>query len=530
MDAPARLSRTLFYGCIVLATAVFAYGATQPLLDLLGIVPDDTFYYLKVAQNLAATGKSTFDGINPTNGYHPGWMAVMVLLAKIVSQPVALMRACLFAGFAFHLASSFLLVVILKRYTSPTAAYVGAALWAINPLSVHFALQGMEASFYVFALALAMWVYATRIAPPLQEAKRTPSIGDFVLFGLGLALCFWGRTEAIILTAFVILGVTFQFRRTAWTTAFVGCSAGFVIGVVPWFAYSYLATGSWFQRSGSMKLLWASALDSPTGKPIRDAFLYVFGGWMTYPLIGIPDDVWLWERTLLSLAATVALAAILMWQWRRVETRRFATMGFVLLAATLATGIVYAAMFSDMQYWYKTQSSILLYVVSFIALANLIPSRQPSGPWLVTSAVAIAAVTMASALVLRISTLDPYPWQRDAFRSQQLFDTLVPADEPIGCFNAGISAFFGSHVVINLDGLMNNVVYDYYRNNEFDRYLDVAKIHYIADDMEAMKRAMCFTQHIVPLDVVSTAPLEGWPSGKRYLWRVREKSNTSERR
>jgi hypothetical protein len=342
-----------------------------------------------------------------------------------------------------------------------------------------------------------------------------------LFFGLSLALCFWGRTEAIILTAFVILGVAFQFRRRAWTTAFVACSAGFVIGVVPWFVYSYLATGSWFQHSGSMKLLWASALDSPTGKPVRDAFLYVFGGWMTYPLIGIPGGRWLWERTLLSLAATVALVAILAWQWRRVETRRFATMGFVLLTATLATGVVYGTMFSDMQYWYKAQSSILLYVVSFIAIANLIPSQRLLWPWLVTSAVAIAVMTMASALVLRISTLDPYPWQRDAFRSQQLFDTLVPADEPIGCFNAGIPAFFGSHIVINLDGLMNNVIYDYYRNSEFDRYLDAANIRFIADEIEAMQRAMCFTQQVVPLDVVSTAPLEGWPSGKRYLWRVR---------
>ena len=40
---------------------------------------DDAFYYFGIARNVAHGHGSTFDGINPTNGYHPLWQAICVL-------------------------------------------------------------------------------------------------------------------------------------------------------------------------------------------------------------------------------------------------------------------------------------------------------------------------------------------------------------------------------------------------------------------------------------------------------------------
>src|SRR3990172_9284841 len=39
---------------------------------------DDVYYYFKVAQNISEGHGSTFDGINPTNGYHPLWMTICI--------------------------------------------------------------------------------------------------------------------------------------------------------------------------------------------------------------------------------------------------------------------------------------------------------------------------------------------------------------------------------------------------------------------------------------------------------------------
>src|SRR5215475_3514123 len=39
---------------------------------------DDAYYYFKVAQNISEGHGSTFDGIHPTNGYHPLWMLICI--------------------------------------------------------------------------------------------------------------------------------------------------------------------------------------------------------------------------------------------------------------------------------------------------------------------------------------------------------------------------------------------------------------------------------------------------------------------
>ncbi len=82
----------------------------QPESVLLAYVPDDAFYYLEIARHLAAGEGSTFDGVNPTTGYHPGWMALLVPLARAVPEPVLLVRAALALSFVLHVATAFALV------------------------------------------------------------------------------------------------------------------------------------------------------------------------------------------------------------------------------------------------------------------------------------------------------------------------------------------------------------------------------------------------------------------------------------
>ena len=41
---------------------------------------DDAYYYIVVARNFVSTGNMTFDRISTTNGYHPLWFWILVLL------------------------------------------------------------------------------------------------------------------------------------------------------------------------------------------------------------------------------------------------------------------------------------------------------------------------------------------------------------------------------------------------------------------------------------------------------------------
>jgi hypothetical protein len=129
-------------------------------------------------------------------------------------------------------------------------------------------------------------------------------------------------------------------------------------------------------------------------------------------------------------------------------------------------------------------------------------------------------------LVPLVLTVNSYPWQRDVLESQPLFERLVPADQTIGCFNAGIPAYFSARKIVNLDGLVNNTVYPYYQRDQFDQYLRDTAIGYIADEDMSMVRAMLFAKKAIPMEVLATVPMTWMPQTHRHLWRVEPPSLT----
>src|SRR3954467_14807103 len=96
--------------CVV---AAWLYVVQRPLLWLLGVMPDDAFYYLQIARHIAGTGVSTFDGINPTNGYHPAWMAITTLGALLVADREVLLRTMLLVALLFHLGAGLVMARVL---------------------------------------------------------------------------------------------------------------------------------------------------------------------------------------------------------------------------------------------------------------------------------------------------------------------------------------------------------------------------------------------------------------------------------
>ena len=84
----------------ILSTALFAFLCARSLLynyvfDHRPFFQDDAYYYLVVARHLVQTGRSSFDGLTLTNGYHPLWMAMLVLLVKLSGSASTLLIRCL---------------------------------------------------------------------------------------------------------------------------------------------------------------------------------------------------------------------------------------------------------------------------------------------------------------------------------------------------------------------------------------------------------------------------------------------------
>jgi hypothetical protein len=76
IDRCASRSATfgLHFSALVVLTAL---TLCSPGWFLLNFVGDDALFYVVIANHFAHGLGSTFDGINPTNGYHPLWMVLL---------------------------------------------------------------------------------------------------------------------------------------------------------------------------------------------------------------------------------------------------------------------------------------------------------------------------------------------------------------------------------------------------------------------------------------------------------------------
>jgi hypothetical protein len=168
---------------IVIATlAIGAFACLGPEERIAYLFHDDAYYYLGVAKHLAHGDGSTFDGLHPTNGYHPLWSWMLVPLFRIVDDPGIAVRVVGMLWYALAAASAAALYWALKNRTSPWGAVLAAGIFALHP-AVMLRLarpNGLETPLY--ALLLALFLGAAE-----RTLERRP-ISFFKMAGLGILL------------------------------------------------------------------------------------------------------------------------------------------------------------------------------------------------------------------------------------------------------------------------------------------------------------------------------------------------------
>ncbi len=541
-------TRPVWLGPVCFALAVLVYGAVcvsllrQPLVWLLGYVADDAFYYLQIARHLAAGQGSTFDGLNPTNGYHPGWMLLMTGCARLVPGKAALLRTSLGVAFACHLATSLLLVPTLRRLTGPLWAWGLALVWLLNPLPLTLALYGVEAAFAQLTLAIAAWTFLAQIAPFLGRGKDfLPPARNLAVFGLSLALAFYGRTDQILLAitglvwllaAIQIWTAPVQKRRAAVRT--LGWIGGVLIaGVAPWYVFSFLTCGTLAQDSGTMKMLWHAQsvghwnVHSLVFAPLKFVGLF----WLAAPghalLTGrFPASASRAAGTVFVLLLGTGLVAQGLTRLAKgadkaaSEATCWQHLALWLVSALLGSGLGYGLLMNDPQFWYLAGPALILFLLPASGVALLL-SRYASG----RAQAVVLTLMMTGALILcaghRLRMTAPYPWQRDVYLSQPRAEHLVPAGARIGCFDAGIPAYFSARPIVNLDGLVNHTAVSYWKHHTLEQYLAVQDIRYIANEPGTLHHALAFMQSPPLLVPLAQFPLRGWSTGARVLWKVK---------
>ena len=471
----AGFLRGISGGLLVWTTAIFVMVALAILVPFLGkealatMFVDDAFYYFQVARNVASGRGFTFDGLHATNGFQPLWLFLLVAVFKFVPGDVWPLRVVSLVEAGLIAAAAAGIFRILRGRIRTGPALVAAISIVALPGSPSVFRTGMESSLLLclFVFVWERWLHLSEAGEPSRRA----------CLGLGLlsGLAFLARIEAIVLVlAVLILGV----RR--WRADFKSLVALFtppVLTLASYVAWSGLEFGTMLPISGMVKTHWAgqeslaSRLRWGLDPPWIDQTLVcrLFG---EAALLDCP-------RVALALyGSLVVLALAIGWCFRetlRVVVRQSGA-GFVFLASAL---MVVADKLSVhyLETWY--QGPIML---SIAVLAGSLLSRWRRLTRLAVAMVVLVAVARIPMTAWRIH--DPAAYY--AYYRIQAADWVrenTTASDRFGSWNAGTFGYFSHRVVVNLDGLVNDV--DYFsrviERNDLEGYLRSERITWLAD-------------------------------------------------
>ncbi|HEY3875096.1 MAG TPA: hypothetical protein VGM92_06440 [Candidatus Kapabacteria bacterium] len=238
-----RYSLWILLGVVLVFATGLAYESWYHLLRAslaYSIIPqDDFYYYYLTARNLALHGFSSFDGIVPTNGYHPLWLWCLTGLVRITRGSD---RACFFALPVLQILASAVSAGLLRSLLCKL--YRGE--W-ILPISLLASLLPTVLIFSGMETAVAVPFYLLFLLSLLPLGSNR----SFFFSGIAASLLVLSRLDAVFAVAFAFL-LFFLQKKSIRQLLF------FLLGLVPVAAYliwNQCAFGNWEPVSAQAKQL-----------------------------------------------------------------------------------------------------------------------------------------------------------------------------------------------------------------------------------------------------------------------------------
>lgn len=201
---------------------------------------DDAFFYATIARNSVEENIISFDGVSETNGFHPLWMGMLVVIRWIVSDQINFLRAIGVLSALLMFAAGYISVKTLCRNYSATVVLMVFII--ILRYLRDFAHLAMETSVLI-PLALAALVLLDRITP------SSPKRALFLLGGI-LALVGLARLDAALLA--VLIGIWAVKLHGKGRISVVVFLPGAIAGILYLMA-NKIFFNTWMSVSGSIK-------------------------------------------------------------------------------------------------------------------------------------------------------------------------------------------------------------------------------------------------------------------------------------
>jgi hypothetical protein len=510
--APARPERvieaSLAVGIMALAVVLVAAGVRA--------ITEDGFYYLKIAQNVAAGRGSTFDGLHPTNGYQPLWLACLVPVFWLWSSSDGAMAAATLVQAAL-LAAAAVLLVRLARANGLRAGAAGLAGCVWIGLSLRTGLSGVEFALTAVLLA-AVALHLARSAGP-----EPPSLRECAVLGVLLGLSILSRLDTSLLALLVTIEWAGRARGRPGAAARIAALAAppVVVGAVYALANAALY-GSPFPVSGAAKRIWSLHL-------LAADPLYQRHGWLAAKAWQV---TWALRHPLASAVPSLLVcagASALLWAGGpdplRGMLRRLRPLVLFAVLQPLTYALVYHGHYTWAPWYYVAQP--LLAALLAGALAHAL---WPAGaPRLRVAGPAAACVVLLAGFAAAGGAPRPRGAEEPLYAAARWARDHVEPGARVGSWNAGAIGFLSGRQVVNLDGVVNTL--GYLERDQYDlcAYWDRTGITYLVDVFEAREGSKAMKGTSLPvstsyaactdrLQILWTEPRAGnpgWPKALR---------------
>lgn len=440
---------------------------------LLGLTFDDSYYYYEIASRLAEGQGFTFDGLHPTNGFHPLWLLIcagawamglgahspLVLLAlQVLLYGLAMAGVLLVADRAIGTYPRQGLELSPRLAELPLAAL--SALLIASPFVVRTFANGMESTLVALSMAGTLLFIGHRHPLDLPRAHR---------LGLGavLGLAVLARTDAALLCA--TLGLWCLPRM--WREGRRGLARWVELLAIPalvtlgFLLVNHWAFGTPMQVSGSLKRVPIS--------PLRGLWVLLCAGlpWLLVARLHRRAD----EPT--KLPRTAPLLRRTGWM-----------LAFCGLILAYYTGVQTFA-----RLWYFGPLVLYLALLLPVFAADLIemsledaPDKPPARA--AAPLIALLLLPLAGGLGLQLQRmLSPaFAASRAANREAgRWISANLPADAVLASWDAGVVAYYSDQPVVNLDGVVNSPAYaEALRSGQTAELLRTAGIDYVVNHDE----------------------------------------------
>lgn len=447
----AGVDRTLIAALLGVAAYSCAMGA-RDVRYFLAQGADDAAYYLRVAEYAARGQGFTFDGLAPTNGFHPLWAWLLTGFYKLAPVgPETMLRLVWVLQSLLMSASAWLLWRLLRRSAGSWPAALGAVLFMGR---LYYTGRGGMESSLLLLLVVVFLDLAERWRPPhgLARAGAMGGLAGVVMLSRLDAVFVAGALAA----AWCLAGG--GAKRRGGTAAVVFAVAALV--VLPYLASNLRDFGHLVPISGMLK--------SSFPHPGWHVAAFSLGG-----------------QDALVLLFTTALCVLFL------LTRLLPAAGpepvlVRSLLPALVLGVLahelYSALFVKWGAfsWHFVLVRLALALVLPVLLARVVAphGRRAAAGW-AAGTLLVALASLAPVIRRDWRTDYTQSWTVQAYEAARWAQQNTPADAVFAMRDAGNFGWFSRRRVVNLDGIVNTFAYqDSLRAGRFEGFLRSRGVSY----------------------------------------------------